>query len=109
MATGTHAMYAVTVLDNPSDRKKKILKKKENKITNLKLIKKTFLSCAMTTTLTTFAVTRIRTWVVAATTRRTNHYTITAITAETLSKCQFKSLFMYVLDQMIRNCPRMIC
>ena len=28
------------------------------------------------------AVTRIRTWVVAATTRSTNHYTITAITAE---------------------------
>ena len=30
------------------------------------------------------AVTRIRTWVVAATTRSTNHYTITAITAELL-------------------------
>ena len=43
---------------------------------------KSFLSCAMTSTLTTFAVTRIRTWVVAATTRSTNHYTITAITAE---------------------------
>ena len=28
------------------------------------------------------AVTRIRTWVVAATTRSTNHYTITAIAAE---------------------------
>ena len=36
----------------------------------------------MTATITTTAVTRIRTWVVAATTRSTNHYTITAITAE---------------------------
>ena len=36
----------------------------------------------MTATFTTTAVTRIRTWVVAATTRSTNHYTITAITAE---------------------------
>ena len=44
--------------------------------------KKILPSCAMTATITTIAVTRIRTWVVAATTRSTNHYTITAITAE---------------------------
>ena len=36
------------------------------------------LSSAETATVTDHAVTRIRTWVVAATTRSTNHYTITA-------------------------------
>ncbi|KAH3849039.1 hypothetical protein DPMN_091425 [Dreissena polymorpha] len=40
------------------------------------------LSSAETATVTDFAVTRIRTWVVAATTRSTNHYTITAMRAE---------------------------
>ena len=39
---------------------------------------KTFAGSAMTET-TDSAVTRIRTWVVSATTRSTNHYTITAI------------------------------
>ena len=34
------------------------------------------------------AVTRIRTWVVAATTRSTNHYTITAITTELAANLQ---------------------
>ncbi|KAH3818013.1 hypothetical protein DPMN_119598 [Dreissena polymorpha] len=39
-------------------------------------------SSAETATVTDCAVTRIRTWVVAATTRSTNHYTITAERAE---------------------------
>ena len=39
---------------------------------------KTFLSCR-NSDITATAVTRIRTWVVAATTRSTNHYTITAM------------------------------
>ena len=39
-------------------------------------------SNAKTAIVSADAVTRIRTWVVAATTRSTNHYTITAIRAE---------------------------
>ena len=39
-------------------------------------------SNAKTAIVSTDAVTRIRTWVVAATTRSTNHYTITAKPAE---------------------------
>ena len=34
-----------------------------------------------------YAVTRIRTWVVAATTRSTNHYTITARTLTGMMRC----------------------
>ena len=42
--------------------------------------KKNCLQCRNSDITQLFAVTRIRTWVVAATTRSTNHYTITAST-----------------------------
>ena len=42
--------------------------------------KKICLQCRNSDITQLFAVTRIRTWVVAATTRSTNHYTITAMT-----------------------------
>jgi hypothetical protein len=42
--------------------------------------KKNCLQCRNSDITQLFAVTRIRTWVVAATTRSTNHYTITAMT-----------------------------
>ena len=49
------------------------------------------------------AVTRIRTWVVAATTRSTNHYTITAITAETIDKVDLKNISKYIISANIKS------
>ena len=48
--------------------------------------------CVRHTAYVIYAVTRIRTWVVAATTRSTNHYTITASTLTANQKIFLKTL-----------------
>ena len=54
--------------------------KKKKKEQNLKKIKIIIIINKNVSLAAVYAVTRIRTWVVAATTRSTNHYTITART-----------------------------
>ena len=55
---------------------------KDFNLIDCKIVAKVVFSNAMTAIVSVDAVTRIRTWVVAATTRSTNHYTITAKLAE---------------------------
>ena len=46
------------------------------------------------------AVTRIRTWVVAATTRSTNHYTITAITLNYFKSFMLTAIIGFSMNNM---------